>query len=437
MAYVENPEKTQGLSGVIGYAAKEGKTTAKEADGNRRYVAGINCTPATAYEEMSAVKRRFGKMGGIVAYHGYQSFAPGEATPQIVHEIGLKLAEEVWGDRYQVLVATHLDKANHLHNHLVVNSISFVDGLRYRRTKQDYHRMRTVSDRLCREYGLSVIERPHHGQSKHYGEWRAEQEGRPTYRGLVKAEIDEAIRQSMTERQFFRSLEKKGYEVKFGKDLTVRPPGKPRGLKLCRNFGEEYSMEGIRRRILAQGAMLPLPAEKKPPKVIYRNYKMNGKVSRKITGFRALYFHYCYKLGLFPRKPSKQQRTHFLLKEDWLKMEQFSQEIRLLSAHRIDTAEQLSFYQTDLEEKINRLVSQRKTLYQKRRTKPVMEDNGLSFTIKSQISGLTAQLKSLRREARLCEDIASRIPLIKERLRTVQQPKTFQTKEVIQDECIR
>lgn len=437
MTYVKNPEKTQGLSGVIGYAAKAGKTTAKEADGNHQYISGINCTPATAYEEMLAVKRRFGKMGGIVAYHGYQSFAPGEATPQIVHEIGLKLAEEVWGDRYQVLVATHLDKANHLHNHLVVNSISFVDGLRYRRTKQDYHRMRTASDRLCREYGLSVIEHPHHGQSKHYGEWRAEQEGRATYRGLVKAEIDEAIRQSMTERQFFRYLEKRGYEIKFGKDITVRPPGKPRGLKLCRNFGEGYSLEGIRRRILSQEILSYLQAEERPPKVIYRNFKMNGKIFRKITGFRALYFHYCYKLGLFPRKPPKQQRPHFLLKEDLLKMEQFSQEIRLLSAHRINTAEQLFSYRTDLEEKINRLASQRKALYQKRRTKPVMEDRDLSFAVKDQIASLTDQLKSLRREARLCKGIASRIPLMKERLRTVQQPKTLHTKEVIQNECIR
>ena len=118
-------------------------------------------------------------------------------------------------------------------------------------------------------------------------------------------------------------------------------------------------------------------------------------------------------------------------------MEQFSQEIRLLSAHRINTVGQLSSYQTDLEEKIHQLVSLRKALYQKRRTKPVTEDRDLSFAVKEQISGLTAQLKSLRREARLCEGIASRIPIMKERLRIIQQPKTLQTKEVIQDECIR
>ena len=112
--------------------------------------------------------------------------------------------------------------------------------------------MQTVSDELCREYRLSVIENPRYGKSKQYGEWRAEQEQRPTWRGLIRADIDEAIRQSMTERQFFDNLRKKGYEVKIGKDISVRPPGKERFVRLIRNFGEDYSIEQIRRRILSQ-----------------------------------------------------------------------------------------------------------------------------------------------------------------------------------------
>ena len=140
-----------------------------------------------------------------MAYHGYQSFASGEVTPELAHEIGLSLAKKLWGEKYQVLVATHLDRENHLHNHFVVNTVSFVDGIKYHRTEQDYFDMQRESDRLCREYGLSVIENPQRGKSKHYGEWRAEQEGRPTYLSLIKADVDTAIRQSMTERQFFLS----------------------------------------------------------------------------------------------------------------------------------------------------------------------------------------------------------------------------------------
>lgn len=172
-------------------------------------MSGINCSPATARDEMLAVKKRFGKEDGTVAYHGYQSFAPGEATPELAHEIGVKLATRLWGDRYQVIVATHLDKENHLHNHFVVNTVSFADGIKYHRTRKDYHEMHTVSDELCREYGLSVIEHPQQGRGKQYGEWRAEQEQRPTWRGLIRADIDEAVRQAMTERQFFDALRKK------------------------------------------------------------------------------------------------------------------------------------------------------------------------------------------------------------------------------------
>lgn len=196
--YVENPEKTdnpafyekqdmsdqqaQGLSDVIDYAVNSEKTqTADEStDVMQQFVSGINCHPGTAREEMLAVKRQFGKEDGTVAYHGYQSFAPGEATPELAHEIGVKLAKQLWGEKYQVIVATHLDKSNHLHNHFVVNTVSFLDGIKYHRTGQDYRQMREASDALCREYGLSVIDQPEPGKSKQYGEWRAEQENRPT-----------------------------------------------------------------------------------------------------------------------------------------------------------------------------------------------------------------------------------------------------------------
>lgn len=178
--YIENPEKTenpqfyrqknmtdvqvQNLSDVIDYAARLDKTTealdSRSVSVLRRWSAASTVWPATARDEMLAVKKRFGKEDGVVAYHGYQSFAPGEATPEMAHEIGVKLVRKLWGEKYQVLVATHLDKENHLHSHFVVNSVSFVDGIRYLRTGKDYYEMRTVSDELCREYGLSVVEKP-------------------------------------------------------------------------------------------------------------------------------------------------------------------------------------------------------------------------------------------------------------------------------------
>ena len=455
--YVENPNKTtnpqyyekaeltekqaQTLLDVIDYAADPSKTDSAIHDENiethQQFVTGINCLPTTARDEMQAVKKRFGKEDGVIAYHGYQSFAPGEADPKTAHEIGIRLAKELWGEKYQVVVATHLDKENHLHNHFVVNTVSFVDGIRYHRTGKDYHDMQVASDNLCREYGLSVIENIQYGKSKHYGEWKAEQEQRPTWRGFIKADIDEAIRMSLTEKQFFRHLEEKGYEIKMGKDISVRPQGKERFVRLMRNFGEEYSIENIRRRILSQYIPEKPLAE---PERKTRHYRMQGsmKTVRKITGFRALYFHYCYKLGIFPKdRPQNRKRLHFLLREDLLKLNNISQEVRLLVRHKIDTAEQLSLYKNGLEVQIEKLSAERKALYKKQRTVKCQSDPKLAEAVKKEIDGLTEQLKNLRREVHLCNDIAERSGVITEKLKAVREDEQNQGKEKQQNEPIR
>ncbi len=456
--YVENPDKTnnpafyessdlserqaQGLFDVIEYAVNREKTENIRADNEgeeimQQFVSGVNCHPATAREEMLAVKRRFGKEDGTVAYHGYQSFAPGEATPEMAHEIGVKLAQQLWGEKYQVIVATHLDKANHLHNHFVVNTVSFVDGIKYHRTGKDYHDMQVASDALCREYGLSVIENPKRGKSKQYGEWRAEQEGRPTWRGIIKAEVDEIIRQSMTERQFFDNLKKHGYEVKVGADISVRPPGKPRFVRLARNFGEDYSLEGIRRRILAQQRPeRPLPEPER--KVRRATLRGNFKDTRKITGFRALYFHYCYLLGIFPKnRPQNNKRLHFLLREDLRKMDAISEEMKLLVRNRIDTDEQLFSYQGGLMEKIGALTADRRELYRKQRTVEVKSDAAKLEKVKTDISAISKELAVLRREVRLCDDIAVRSGVMREKIKAVREDAKSQGKEKQRNEQFR
>ena len=449
VVYVENPDKTtnpkfytdedmteqdeQELSDVIRYAVNSRKT--QKADNEdcavvHRFVSGINCSPSTARDEMLAVKKRFGKESGTVAYPGYQSFAPGEATPEIAHEIGMKLAARLWGDRYQVIVATHLDKENHLHNHFVLNTVSFVDGIKYHRTKKDYHDMQTVSDELCREYRLSVIENPQYGKAKQYGEWRAEQEQRPTWRGLIRTDIDEAIRQAMTERQFFDALRKRGYAVKVGKDISVRPPGKERFVRLMRNFGEDYSLDNIRKRILSQGRPERRTSEQKP--VILRVRLIGSlKTARKLTGFRALYVHYCYLLGIFPKNRPQQnrKRLHFLLREDLLKLDAITAETRLLAGHRIDTAEQLFSYQSEVKDKIIVLTAERKQLYKLQRTAVVKADPEKSAEIKDRISALSKELATLRKEVSLCDDIAERSGVIKEKIKAVREDEHIKGKE--------
>ena len=447
--YAENPEKTatpkfyadrelteqdgQQLSDVIRYAVNSEKTqeTGSEDDAPlHRFVSGINCSPATARDEMLAVKKRFGKENGTVAYHGYQSFAPGEATPELAHEIGVKLATRLWGDRYQVIVATHLDKENHLHNHFVVNTVSFADGIKYHRTRKDYHEMQAFSDELCRKYGLSVIEHPQQGRGKQYGEWRAEQEQRPTWRGLIHTDIDEAIRQSMTERQFFDALRKKGYAVKVGKDISVRPPGKERFVRLMRNFGEDYSLNSIRRRILSQSR----PEREKPkqtPEILRVRLIGRLKTARKLTGFRALYVHYCYLLGIFPKNCPQQsrKRLHFLLREDLLKLDAITAETRLIVGHRIDTAEQLFRYRDEVNGKIEVMTAGRKQLYKLQRTAAVKSDLEKAAEVKAQIDALSKELAALRKEAVLCNSIAERSGVIQEKIKTVREDEQPERKE--------
>ena len=417
--YVENPEKTanpayikndaltdqqaQGLSDVIAYATQNDKTESIHIDTDlkRQFITGINCSPESARSTMMATKEHFGKTDGIVAYHGYQSFAPGEVTPETAHEIGVKLAERLWGNRHQALVATHLDKSHHLHNHFVVNNVSMVDGKKYRRTKQDYADMRRESDELCREYGLSVIEEPKRGKSKHYAEWQAEKENRPTWRGTVKADVDKAIKQSMTERQFWDALRAMGYEVKMGKDISVRPQGKERFVRLHRNYGDDYTIESIRRRILAQKRpeRTPILPDSPPRKARYTGTIHRAK---RMTGPRALYFYYLYRMGALPKQRQRQpnpKRVYFLFREDIRFMQNIARETRLLVAHGIDSAAQLAAYKDGLTAQIGVLCEKRK----------------------AGITSLSAQIKALRREVVLCEDIAERSGIMREKIKKARE----------------
>lgn len=295
--------------------------------------------------------------------------------------------------------------------------------------------MRSVSDRLCREYGLSVIEHPQPGKSRHYGEWRAEQEGKPTYHSIVRDDVDEAILQARTEKQFFHILKAKGYSIKFGKDITIRPEGRERGLKLERNFGEDYSLESIRRRILEEKPSAIPQEERLPEKKRYVVHVRGNLPKRKIGGLRGLYLHYCFLLGILPKKrPSvSSKQLHFLLREDLAKLEQISRETRLLCRCHIDTDEQLFSYKGSLQEQMTQLSKERQRLRYQCRS--IREEERLA-EVKAEISGLTARIGELREEVVLCDGIAARSGLIRQKIQIVRQEKK-QGKEEVSHEHIR
>ena len=244
--YAVNGEKTT-LDAGITYAANPEKTE------QHFFTSALNCESCeTAYAEMQVTKRRFGKLGGVVGYHFIQSFTPGEVTPEQAHRIGVEFAQRLFGDRYEVVIGTHLDKA-HLHNHVVVNSVSFVDGKKYHSSPGSYYfDVRGVSDALCRENDLSTI--TPQGKGKHYAEWKAENTGKPTIRSIIRGDIDRFIGEAYTYETFLLLLRQEGDVVRNApsrKYVTVLPPGGKRAIRLD-SLGEGYTEQDIRRRLTAQ-----------------------------------------------------------------------------------------------------------------------------------------------------------------------------------------
>lgn len=353
--YVENSEKTeqpkmagcpsvtsagaQSLDDVISYAMESRKTVESESDQNNRcYVSGINCTPTGARDQMMRTKKRFGKADGIVAYHGYQSFKPGEVTPDVAHSVGVELAEKLWGDRFEIIVATHLDRS-HVHNHLLVNSVSFTDGLRFRSNKTTYGKLRAESDRICRERGFSVIERLEYGKAKQYGEWRAEKDGGLSWKEAIRADIDFVLKRSVTHESFVARLEKMGYEIKWGKELSVKAPDRERFLRPARHFGVEYSTEAI---ILKLQQNYRTGAKGKPRPEL--STKIKREIREKLQGHNphslaTRHYRYYLVIAAYSVIPKSDQAPN--LRTETMAIESLMRQAMMLIDFSIETIEEL------------------------------------------------------------------------------------------------
>ena len=403
--YAANPDKTtifttedlQGLRDVMDYTTQDYKTE------EQWYVSGINCIPAIARDEMQIVKRQFGKESGIVAFHGYQSFAPGEVTPEQAHEIGLELAKRLWGEKFQVVVATHLDR-EHIHNHFVLSSVCCVDGKKYNDCKATYALMRRASDELCREHGLSVIEAPEQGRTMSHDTWEAEQKGKPTWYGQIRRDVDAAITRSFLFEHFTANLRKQGYEVKLGKYIAVRPPGKERFVRL-KTLGNNYTEEAIRRRIRSHEQT---PLYHRPPSPPRRKYILKGK-PKKLTGFRALCYRYLYLLGKMKKPTASPSKSRYLM-DEIIKFDRYQEQFKLLTKYRIDTEEQLHALEEAAQADIDALTQQRQELYRQKRKDPDNE------RLLSEIRSINQSIRSTRRELRICTRIEADIPTVRQKV---------------------
>ena len=439
--YAINPEKTtepvsyqtdavsdgaeDTLGGIVSYVGRD------EATNQKSLVYGIRCHKDTAVQDMIAVKRKFKKTDGVIAYHGYQSFAEGEVTPDTAHEIGKALAKELWGNRYQVLITTHLDKDSHIHNHFVINTVSYVDGKKYHRTKQDYYRMREVSDRLCKEYGLSVIENPK-TKGKSYAEWKAEFEGRPTVRGTIREAIDIAVSGSGSRLEFLDAMDQMGFIIdQSGKYPKIKHIGSERFVRF-NSLGPGYSPEEIFERIRNNEypEFPEVPPQESPQQIFDGQTECVAAMN-----YTAVYHCFVAALKITTERPNTNKKMCFLVREDQGKMRSYSDQLLMLTEHKIETKEQLLAFREKATAQIPEVIKLRQDMRNALKRALRAGDETMISKTKYNIDIYSRQLKKLRREINACDEVLERMDSVREKLTRIEDEK-FRGKDRLKNEHI-
>ena len=227
--YIENPDKTDG----------------------KMLISSFGCSYETADIEFGYTLSQALDKGNNLAFHLIQSFAPGEVDYEKAHEIGKQLADAVTKGQHEYVVTTHIDKG-HIHNHIIFCAVNFVDHHKYNSNKRSYYGIRNMSDKLCRENGLSVVVPGKGSKGKSYAEYQAEKTG-TSWKGKLKIAVDALIPQVSSFEELLQRLQAAGYEIKPGKYVSCRAPGQERFTRL-KTLGADYTEEAIRERIAGRRA---------------------------------------------------------------------------------------------------------------------------------------------------------------------------------------
>lgn len=406
--YLENPDKTvartkdlQDFYNVFSYVSRP------EATEQGEYVSSINCLKEIALQQMILTKRQYGKENGYIAWHGYQSFKPNEVTPEQVHQIGLQTAKEMWGERYQIIVTTHLDK-DHLHNHFCFNSVSFLDGKKYNYSKTEQRKLRDVSDRICRENGLSVIENPHKAPSRQV--WLDEKSGKPTRYNVYREDVRDAINFSRRPYYMEDYLRRKGYITHFaGKHWKIRLPQYEHFTRLD-TLDERWTPENIQRTMGAYASFGNRRATINYPSQMPQDLREWFQPFQRTSHIYKLYLYYCYLLGALPKNTDYKPTSPYL-KEDLRKLDEFSEQVRYMSKYGIETFDDLYMDKEKLQGEMDKLIACRTKLQSKiRRASPTEKE-----TLRKEKSGVTEQITALRKQLKLNKGIEERSVKIQEK----------------------
>ena len=315
--YVMNPEKTQ--------------------DG--RLVGAINCQVDSAFEQMKATKRKFGKVDKRQGYHIILSFKEDEVNPDTAFEITRRFVEEYLGKSYEAVYVVH-DNTAHVHSHIVFNSVSFMDGKKYRYEKGDWAKyIQPITNKLCQEYGLSIIDVDDGSKEKEhesYKDWSEYREGSFVWADMIKRDLDSCILQAGNYEQFLELLSDKGYEVKQGKYLAVKPQGMTR-FRRCKTLGDMYSDEAIRERIEKEDISFYREQQKEVQPVLCK-CKVRRYRRAKMSGLQKRYYAKLYRIGKLKKKPYSQVWKY---RDDIRKMHKLQEQYLFLVRHKIESAEEL------------------------------------------------------------------------------------------------
>ena len=402
MTYTTNPDKTE----------------------KQFYTTGINCEVKDAVKQMQFVKTIYGKENGILAFHAYQSFNEGEVTPEIAHEIGVKLANEMWGDRFQVVVSTHLN-TRHLHNHFVINSVSFKDGKKYYSNLTNTALLRKTSDEICEEYGLSVLEEKTCKSGINFENFYKKSMKESEYYKFAKEDIDYAIEHSWTYQEFIKKLKDRGYEVYFRADkISVRKYPYKRNIRIERAFGEEYSIENIKNKIYSR---YPSREEVIKPKTYDKRlfYKGSIKKLRKPKGIIALYYYYCYLLKVYPKK-NLNYKLSPEMREAVKKMDKYSEQIRFICKYKLETIHDIDNLKEQKQEELQKTLNTRNRLYYKRQK---IDNESEKDAVTKYIISVTSDIEKVRKGIKLCDEVEDNARKMKEQIKQMEEKEKGKEQE--------
>lgn len=340
--YVMNPEKTQ--------------------DG--RLVGAINCQADAAFEQMKETKRKFGKVDKRQGYHIILSFKENEVNPDTAFEITQRFVEEYLGKSYEAVYVVH-DNTEHVHSHIVFNSVSFVDGKKYRYEKGDWAKyIQPITNRLCEEYGLSIIDVDDGSKEKQhesYKDWSEYREGSFVWADMIKRDLDACILQAGDYQQFLDLLSDKGYTIKQGKYLAVKPQGMTR-FRRCKTLGDMYSDEAIRERISNEDISFYREKQEEIKPVLIR-CKVKRYRKAKMSGLQKRYYAKLYRTGKLKKRPYSQVWKY---KDDIRRMHKLQEEYLFLANHDIHSAEELVSVISSLTDKRKEVSSEKSRIYKAR-----------------------------------------------------------------------